>query len=255
MKGNYEDRTRYLLPRRTYTIIRLDGKAFHTYTRGLQKPFCPQLNHDMDKAAFATFSQIQGAEFAYVQSDEVSILLTDFNLPTTSAWFDGNLQKICSVAASIMTAEFNYLRWLRTEDPSTFKLAHFDARVFTIPDPWEVYNYFVWRNKDAIRNSMSALAQAHFSHKELQGKSHTQKFNMLLDKDIDWSTAEGGFRYGRIILRSTVINELGADPAWEFTSLPRALQNIIPRFPLSDVLEKVKPLHLSEQDLADTTHN
>src|ERR1035437_4873381 len=114
MKEQYEDRTRYMLPRRTYTLLRLDGKSFHTYTRGLKKPFDKDLYEDMDNAIIAMLPEIQGAVSAYTQSDEISILLTDFALPTTSAWFDGNLQKMVSVTASMITAEFNKLRLLRT---------------------------------------------------------------------------------------------------------------------------------------------
>src|ERR1035437_2071733 len=113
MKSQYEDRTRYMLPRRTYTIIRLDGKSFHTYTRGLDKPFDKTLSKDIDAAIIAMLPEIHGSVFAYTQSDEISILLTDFATPATSAWFDGNLQKVCSVAASIITAEFNRLRLQR----------------------------------------------------------------------------------------------------------------------------------------------
>ena len=168
IKTQYENRTRILLPRRTYTIIRLDGKAFHTYTRGLKKPFDEQLFEDMDDAIIEMMSQIQGAQFAYTKSDEISVLVTDFDKPNTDAWFDGNIQKITSVAASIITAEFNKLRWKRDyefcrnaglelslENRKVLKIdwtkiptAYFDARTFTIPDRTEVMNYFVWRNQD-----------------------------------------------------------------------------------------------------------
>ena len=94
MKENYENRTRYLIPRRTYTILRLDGKAFHTYTNGLKRPFDSGLIADMDASIVAMLPQLQGVVFAYTQSDEINILLTDFEKETTSAWFDGNLQKM-----------------------------------------------------------------------------------------------------------------------------------------------------------------
>lgn len=207
MKGNYEDRTRYLLPRRTYTIIRLDGKAFHTYTRGLNKPFDKGLFEDMDAAIIAMLPQIQGAVFAYTQSDEISILLTDFDQPTTSAWFDGNLQKVCSVSSAIITAEFNKQRWerdalLNKATPDFENIAFFDSRVFTIPDRIEVMNYFIWRNQDCARNSVSMLAQANFSHKELQGKSTPEKHEMLHQKGVNWATDfTDGEKNGRLIVK------------------------------------------------------
>lgn len=212
MKGQYEDRTRYLLPRRTYTIIRLDGKAFHTYTRGLNKPFDKGLFEDIDAAIIAMLPQFQGAVFAYTQSDEISVLLTDFAQPTTSAWFDGNLQKMCSVAASIITAEFNKYRMVRqlahvfasntNIKVSELLLANFDARVFTIPDRTEVMNYFIWRNQDCSRNSVSMVAQSLFSHKELQSKSTADMHNMIHGAGKNWATDYAdGEKNGRLIVK------------------------------------------------------
>ena len=101
MKADYENRTRYYLPRRTYTLLRVDGKSFHTFTEGYDRPFDTPLMACMDRAAQALYEQIEGARLAYVQSDEITVLLTDFGSQHTEAWFDGNLQKIASVAASI----------------------------------------------------------------------------------------------------------------------------------------------------------
>ena len=162
MKDFYEDRTRYKLARRTNTIIRIDGKAFHAYTKGLNRPFDQGLMEDMNKTTEYLCQNIQGAKFGFVQSDEISILLTDYDDITTHAWFDGNLQKMASIAASLATAKFNQLRMTRfcrnNVDPmeslassmmdqtmspgeiENFKLAMFDARVFQIPfDRSKVY--------------------------------------------------------------------------------------------------------------------
>jgi tRNA(His) 5'-end guanylyltransferase len=110
MKENYENRTRISLPRRSYTVIRIDGKAFHTYTKGLNRPFDRRLIEDMNATAAYLCKNIMGAKLAYVQSDEISIVITDFEDISTQAWFDNNLQKMCSVAASMATSEFNRLR-------------------------------------------------------------------------------------------------------------------------------------------------
>jgi tRNA(His) guanylyltransferase len=219
IKKNYEDRTRYLLPRRTYTILRLDGKAFHTYTRGLQKPFDRNLFEDIDISIIAMLPEIQGAVLAYTQSDEISVLVTDFAKPTTSAWFDGNLQKMVSVAASIMTAEFNSQRLLRRfnahvkdADPMRFdNSAHFDCRAFTIPDRIEVMNYLRWRQQDCIRNSVSMVAQSNFSHKELHGKSQSDMHEMLHAKGVNWATDfTNGEKNGRLIVKETHETEVTA---------------------------------------------
>ena len=110
IKRDYENRTRFLLPRRTYTLSRVDGKAFHTYTRGCVRPYDLDLMSDMDATAKALCEQIGGARFAFVQSDEISVLLTDFDTAQTEAWFDLNLQKMASISASIATAAFNQYR-------------------------------------------------------------------------------------------------------------------------------------------------
>jgi len=259
MKGQYEDRTRFLLPRRTYTIIRLDGKAFHTYARGLQKPFDKALFEDIDSAIIAMLPELQGAVFAYTQSDEISVLLTDFADPSTCAWFDGNLQKMCSVAASIMTAEFNRLRIKRkltscgcslTDDITQIEvpMAYFDARVFTIPDRIEVMNYFIWRNQDCSRNSVSMVAQSLFSHKELQGKSTSDMHEMMhQQKNVNWATdysdreKNGGLIVKDEYLAHTpkctepnlpVRTRWVSKGAWKFTENKEKLLGMIPQYPV-----------------------
>lgn len=215
MKNQYEDRTRYFLPRRTYTIIRLDGKAFHTFTKDMEKPYDKEFMKLMDETAKFLCENIQGAKFAYVQSDEISILLTDFEKTTTDAWFDGNIQKIVSVAASLATAKFNqeFLQNLASqrypansegnlnhEDLDNYKMALFDARVFIIPDPTEVRNYFIWRQKDAVRNSIAMTAQSLYSHKELEGKSSNDQLDMIHEKGKNWNKMLVGFKRGRLIM-------------------------------------------------------
>ena len=263
IKSQYEDRCRFSLPRRTYTILRLDGKAFHTYTKGLVKPFDQGLFDDMDNAIIALCKEVQGVQFAYTQSDEISLLLTDFATPGTCAWFDGNIQKMVSVSASIMTAEFNTIRRNRlttladdgkiSTDSAVcqlLKLAFFDSRVFTVPDPTEVYNYFVWRQQDCIRNSVSMVAQSLYSHKELNGKSQTEMHEMIHQKGKNWATDyPQGFKNGRLIVKDeyTASAESAggpfpskmidvprsrwiSKPSWKFTETPELLQKMIPKY-------------------------
>lgn len=201
MKGQYENRTRHLLPRRTYTVIRLDGKTFHTYTRGLQRPYDQQLMDDMATTAGFLCENISGTVLAYTQSDEISLLVTDFATPKTEAWFDGNVQKVVSISASLATARFNELR------PG--RLAFFDSRVFTIPDPVEVGNYFVWRQKDATRNSISMAAQARFSHKQLHGKSAGDMQEMLWSvHGVNWNDYDPRFKRGTVVYPETVVGSV-----------------------------------------------
>ena len=223
MKRQYEDRTRFMLPRRTYTIVRVDGKAFHAFTRGCEKPNDAALAAAFDSAAAELCGEAQGACFAYLQSDEISVLLTDFATPTTGAWFDGNLQKICSVSASVVTAAFN------VSHPPGRGRAVFDARVFTVPDPVEVENYFIWRQQDATRNSIQGLAQAHFDSTQLHGRSTSEMQEMLFQqRGLNWNDTPAYWKRGRCIVR--------ADERWTldrdvpvFTQQRAYLSSRIPR--------------------------
>lgn len=202
MKSSYEDRTRFSLPLRTYTIIRVDGKAFHTYTKGLEEPFDDGLIEDMDLTAAYLCKNIMGAKFAFVQSDEISILLTDFEEIGTQAWFDNNLQKMCSVSASMATRKFNELR-LQRLGTEKMKWAEFDSRLFQIPQRVEVENYFIWRQQDTTRNSISSAAQSLYSPKELLGKDSDQKQELLFRKGINWNDYPVKYKRGRFILKES----------------------------------------------------
>lgn len=196
MKGQYEDRSRFMLTRRTFTILRADGKAFHTFTRRFEKPYDLRIVEAMDAAMLALCEEAQGATFGYVQSDEISVLLADFQTVNTDAWFDGNLQKIVSVAASVCTRAFNDIIGVMGAGGALF-----DCRAFTIPDPVEVVNYFIWRQQDATRNSIQGLAQAHFSAKQLHGVNNEQAQEMLFrEKGINWNDRPSGDKRGRCAL-------------------------------------------------------
>lgn len=212
MKEYYENRTRICLPRRTYTVIRIDGKAFHSYTRGLKRPFDDQLMTDMDETAKFLCKEIQGSKLAYVQSDEISIILTDFEEIGTDAWFDGNIQKMASVSASLATAKFNELR------PG--KLAFFDSRVFTIPYITEVENYLLWRQQDASRNSISAVAQSLYSQKQLMGKTGDQMQELIFQKGINWNDYQPRYKRGRMIVKETYEKNGAQRSRWTVIDIP-----------------------------------
>lgn len=185
MKG-YEEVPKNRLTRRTPAIVRVDGKAFHTLTRGLDKPYDKNFTACMDQVALALCEELQGAQLAYVQSDEVSVLLVDYQTHETQAWFDYQVQKMASVSASIATVAFN-MSWAVSSRPPGAKWGRFDARVFSVPRE-EVVNYFIWRQQDAVRNSIQGLAQAHFSQKELHGLSCAQLQEKLFqERAINWS--------------------------------------------------------------------
>lgn len=242
MKQNYEDRTRYLLPRRTYTIIRIDGKAFHTFTKGFDRPYDSKIVKWMDHATLELCKNVQGCKFAFVQSDEISLLLTDFETPQTQSWFDSNLQKMVSISASIATSAFNKAKMVDDfKEPPEFSLEHemlnfgnFDSRVFSISDPIEVANYFIWRQQDAVRNSIQMLGQSLYSHKELQGKNCDEIQEMTFQKGKNWNDVSVRNKRGGFVVKSTsepapgVIRE-----AWKHVECPHftveSLKEFIPR--------------------------
>lgn len=217
MKENYEQRTRYFVPRRTYTIIRVDGKAFHTFTRGFKRPFDRELMNLMDQTAIALCKGIQGAVLGYTQSDEISIVICDFATPHTDAWFDGNIQKMASISASIATVAFNRAllvaeaikkegEWhentgLPHSSIETEAMAMFDSRVFTIPDRTEVFNYLIWRQQDAVRNSIQMAAQSMYSQTQLHAKNCNVLQEMMFQKGTNWNDYTSGEKRGRIIVK------------------------------------------------------
>lgn len=199
MKG-YELVSRHRLVRRTPVVLRVDGKAFHTLTRGLDKPWDAGFMEAMQGVAMALCENIQGAQLAYGQSDEVSVLLTDYATHDTQAWFDYSVQKTTSVAASIATAEFGAV--FRGWYPKVQAPAWFDARVFNLPKE-EVVNYFLWRQQDATRNSIQGLAQSQFSHRELQGLNCKElQEKLFTERGLNWNDTPTAQKRGYCVRRA-----------------------------------------------------
>ncbi|SDM06060.1 tRNA(His) guanylyltransferase Thg1 family protein [Nonomuraea jiangxiensis] len=198
----YEVVTRTLLPRRTYAVVRVDGRAFHSFLRHAERPFDGAVMRAMDAVAEALCAEMSGAVFAFAQSDECSVLLTDFESHGTQPWFGGVIQKVVSIAASTATVAFNRSYGMRFEPSSADGYATFDARVFTIPDVVEVANYYLWRQRDCVRNSITMAAQAKFSHKQLHGKSTGDMQEMLWSQHrINWNDYPDGAKRGRVCVR------------------------------------------------------
>lgn len=211
MKENYENRAKTYLTRRTPVIIRLDGKAFHTFTQGFAKPFDEVLANTMMRTMKYLCENIQGCVLGYTQSDEITLVLVDYKNLNSEAWFDYNVQKICSIAASMATYAFNrifekeHMQWRLNKQDSPIVSAHerslmrgalFDARCFNIPKE-EVTNCLIWRQQDATRNSIQMVAQANFSHKELQGLNTSQLQELLFtEKNINWNDFPTRYRRG-----------------------------------------------------------
>lgn len=193
----YEACGQVTLPRRMPLIIRVDGKAFHTWTSNLQRPWDSRFMLAMADTALALCEELQGAKLAFVQSDEISVLLTDYASPGTQPWLGKNLNKVVSVSASTATAQFNRAVLDRGITPG--RPAYFDSRTFVLPKD-EVTNYFIWRQMDATRNSVQSLGQAHFSHKELHQLSCEQvKQKLLEEKGVCWEDEQTVVKRGLCI--------------------------------------------------------
>ena len=207
MKENFENRARHYFPRRTYILIRVDMRAGHTWTRGLEKPYDKYFMECMDIAAIALCKEAAGAKFAFVQSDEISLLMTDFEDISSQAWFDNCQNKIESITASIATMAFN-LKVAEFNREGKTKLgiikkpnAMFDSRAWVIPDPIEVENYFIDRQQDAARNSVTLLASNYASHKQLHGKSVSDRHEIIHAAGDNWAKHPVRFKHGGVVRR------------------------------------------------------
>jgi tRNA(His) 5'-end guanylyltransferase len=203
----YEQAQALHLTRRVPVIVRVDGRAFHSFTRGCARPYDPWIINSMVVAAQSLAGSMDGCRLAYVQSDEASLLLTDFARPETEAWFAYDLQKVVSLAAAGMTARFaeGYL------DPDREMPRHhaeFDARAFNLPRE-EVANYFLWRARDWHRNSVLMFAQARFSPKQMHGKKLPELHDMLHEIGRNWATdTNPQERNGTFILDGEVLTDV-----------------------------------------------
>lgn len=193
----YEIAARTSLPPRLPIVIRVDGKSFHTWTRGCERPFDSRLGNAMLIVAGALCGEIQGSQFSYSQSDEISIFVHGYKTFGSQGWFDNQIQKMVSVAASIAAAQ------MTMESVRIFgehRAAHFDARAFVLPEA-EVANYFLWRQQDASRNSIQMLARSLYSHKELDGKNRSTLHELCFAKGHNWADLPTRWRRGFCLYR------------------------------------------------------
>lgn len=227
MKTFYEEIPKSKLMRRTPVAIRVDGRSFHTFTRGFNVPFDDVLIKTMQETMKYLCENIQGCVLGYTQSDEITLILVDYKNLTSAAFFDYEVQKICSITASMATMAFNrYFRenvfesaviaaigsnknrpYVEAHANAMKKGAMFDARCFNIPKE-EVANLIYWRQLDATRNSIQMVGQANFSHNELQNKSCNDVQNMLLtQKNINWNDLPTYQKRGSCCVKKEIENK------------------------------------------------
>ena len=231
MKG-YEGRNRYYLQRRMPVILRLDMRAGHSFTKGFKRPFDEVFIKSMQNTAKYLCENIQNCKLSYQQSDEITLLLVDYDKLNTDCFFDYRVDKLCSIAASMATMAFNNIfskyvkefdlelayndNGIDTEENRKLweiykkainKGAMFDARCFNIPKE-EVTNLVYWRQLDASRNSIQMVGQANFSHKELQNKSCNDIQDMLMiQKGINWNDLPTYQKRGSCCVRNKIVIE------------------------------------------------
>lgn len=201
----YEKHGMGILDSKVPVIIRVDGKSFSKLTRGLDKPWDSTFIECMQETARYLAENIQGCKLAYVQSDEISLLLTDFETEDTQGWFGYKVQKMASVSAALAstaftTSFFNYFEEYQKEVLSKKLLPVFDSRCFSVKDH-DVSNYFTWRQKDAIRNSVQMLARAYFSHKQCNNKSCEELKEMLRGINVHWELEDSYCRRGGCVVK------------------------------------------------------
>jgi len=252
----YELTSQSFVLRRTPVIIRIDGRAFHTFTSALDKlddslqrtPFSEKLHNAMLTTACILFNEVQNCVLAYTQSDEISLVLRDWDRLETQQWFGGNLQKIVSLSASIATAAFNYGygRFVLPHHGNGWQgLATFDSRAYNLPKE-EVTNYFIWRQQDASRNSVQMLGRFHFSQKQMHGKNNSEVQDMLmLQKQVNWNDLPTWMKRGSCVVQR---------PDWNhFMSFhPANVDDEIPIF-TQDRQYIEKQLEVPEEDLKSRT--
>jgi tRNA(His) guanylyltransferase len=207
MKG-YENAYRTSLPMRMPVILRVDGCHFHSYVEGCKKPFDDSLIETMNDTASYLCKNIQGATLAYVQSDEISILLNNYQELNSQAWFSNHLQKMVSVSASMAGAIFTMNSWkiwgydVNDVMIPIIKPAFFDCRAFILPKE-EVCNYFLWRQQDATRNSVQMLARSLYSHKDCTDKNNSELQEMIFQKEKNWNDEPTSYKRGRCVIKET----------------------------------------------------
>jgi len=196
----YELSSNGFLLLRGFIIIRVDGRAFHTFTRKFKKPFDNILIESMVSAGERCAKEMSGFRLGYHQSDEFTFAISDLESYESEMWFGGKIQKIASISASMFTAYFNECLELDLQENMGSGVAMFDSRCFNVPVE-DVANVFIWRQRDWERNSIQMFSRNFFSHKELMNKKTTDMHEMLHGIGENWANLEPKLKNGTFITK------------------------------------------------------
>lgn len=189
-------------------MVRLDGRSFHTFTRGMPRPFHEPLSRAMIETARYLVAETQAC-FAYTQSDEITLAYWSEDAACKTI-FDGRIQKLTSILAAMATAKFNQEVAARMPEKAKL-LPVFDARVFNMPSLDDMVDCVLFRALDCAKNSITMAASAFYSHKELHGKGGAEKHEMLHAKGVNWAKYPEFFKNGTFLRRETVEKEFTAE--------------------------------------------
>lgn len=177
---------------------RIDGKGFSKFTKGLERPYDERMSRCMIETTKYLVKETN-ALIGYTQSDEISLAWYSDSVDS-QIFFDGKIQKMVSVLASMATVKFNDMI-LDILPEKSDRFACFDARVFQLPSKMELTNTFLWREQDATKNAISMAARAHFSHKELHGKSGSEMQEMMWNAGTNFNDYPAFFKRGTFVQR------------------------------------------------------
>lgn len=200
----YEASTDQKIMSRLPVVVRLDGRSFSKFCKGMKKPFDEDMSQAMINTAKYLVRETQ-AKIAYTQSDEITLILHDENMKKHNLMFNGRVQKVCSIFSSLASTYFLtevMRRW--PEKIKNGRFPTFDCRAFAVPSKSEAYNALLWREHDATKNSVSMFAQAYFKHAELHKKSTKEKKQMLLDIGVNWDEAPTSHKRGTYVQKKRV---------------------------------------------------
>lgn len=246
----YRGLTDYRILPNSYILVMLDGRSFSQMVKNkMQKPFDGRFVQMMNETAKYLCERVQGCKLAYVQSDEISLLLTDIN--GGDVFFGGRLCKMQSIIASMATAKFNQLMTIyHTEVDSnrhisTIPLYNFDCKVWCVPNANDAFAWFLYRQIDCVKNSKQQVAQTYIPHKELVGKTTDEQIAYLLEKKgINWENDfTGGVKYGRFIVKQPMEMTTFVEKLNREVNFTRDAWTPIDGFPLT---EEENAAHLKE---------